>query len=121
MAPPGASAASLPLRVLLVTTAVPPSLAMPAPPLVPVLPSMVLPVTIRRRPGGAGVPADAVAPWLAGPAQRGIRGHALRTGTAGRSAVAGWPFCPSRMPPPSPPAVFAATVLPMSATVPGRL
>src|SRR5580704_5783776 len=116
MAPPGEWFALLSLRVLPVTTAVPPSLAMPAPLLVPVLPEIRLAVTIRRSPGGAGGPGAAIA-GRAEPAQRGIQEHALRTGAAGRPAPPGWPFWPLRMPPPS----FPATVLAITSTVPATL
>src|SRR5215470_7007260 len=119
MPPPTEAPTELPVSALLVTTAVPPSLAI-APPALLVLPVSWVPVTVRFTPSGP--PAVRPVPGQPSPpAQRRIRGHTGRTATAALWAVAGWPFCPLRIPPPSPPLVLPVIVLLVTVTRPGTL
>src|SRR5215470_8010329 len=120
MPPPTAAPAELPVSVLLVTTAVPPSLAIAPPALVLVLPVSWVPVTVRFTP--LGPPAARPVPGQPSPpAQRRIRVQTGRTAAAALWAIDGWPFCPLRIPPPSPPLVLPVIVLLVTVTRPGTL
>src|SRR5215472_8484648 len=125
MPPPTAAPAELPVSVLLVTTAVPPSLAIAPPAFVLVLPVIWVPVTVRFTPLGPPPvrppPVRPVPGQPSPPAQRRSRGQTGRTATAALWAVAGWPFCPLRIPPPSSPALLPVIVLSVTVTRPGTL
>src|SRR5215467_14546658 len=117
MPPPTAAPAELPVSALLVSTAVPPSLAIAPPALALVLPVTWVPVTARFTPLGPAVVRPV--PGQPSPPQRWIRGQTGRTATAALWAADGWPFCPlSIPPPPNSGAVLSLTVLPVTVSVP---
>src|SRR5215469_10270603 len=119
MPPPTAAPAELPVSALLVSTAVPPSLAIAPPPLALVLPVTWVPVTVRFTPLGPTVVHPV--PGQPRPPQRWIRVQAGRAATAALWTVDGWPFCPLRIPPPSPPLLLPVIVLLATVTRPGTL
>src|SRR5215472_13730977 len=115
MPPPIPPPAELPVSVLPVTVVTPPSLAMAPPALPLVLLVNWVPVTTRRSLAVGGRPAEG----LSGPlTQRRSSGQPGRRLRAALCALAGWPFWPLRIPPPSPPPELSLTVLPVTVTRP---
>src|SRR5580693_4370986 len=107
MPPPIACGQVLPANLLPVTVAVPPSLAIAPPALSLVLLLILLPDTVRVSEAAAGRESGAAAGRERGAA-------------AAERSVAGWPFWPLSMPPPSPLAVLLLIVLDFTVTLPAR-